>query len=184
MPETPPGGYGNIEWRTRTTERTDGGGVLQSFDPKLAAGSIKASLDNVSIVAQYYEAAVMATGTKKYGAYNWCDNRMKASTYYNAMLRHLYAWWIGEDIDPESGLPHIAHLRSCTGIILDQQEAGRLVDDRPKNLAPTAPAVKVILDTGKDTSIHALSPGALARRDRKKKYQAMAQYPKDWDKKG
>lgn len=114
-------------------------------DPKREAGSKKVPLDNISLVAQYYEAAVMAQGATTYGAYNWCDHSMKASTYYNAILRHLNAWWGGEDIDPKSGLPHMAHIRANTGIILDQQEAGRLIDDRPKNLAPIEPVVEKIL---------------------------------------
>ncbi len=107
-----------------------------SGDPKGEAGAAKPGLGNISVVAQYYEGAVMADGADTYGAYNWCEHPMKASTYYNAILRHLNAWWAGADIDPKSKFPHMAHLRASTGIILDQQEADRLIDDRPKNLAP------------------------------------------------
>ena len=110
-----------------------------SGDPKGEAGASKPGLSNISPVAQFYEGAVMEKGAVKYGAYNWADHYMKASTYYNAILRHLNQWWLGEDIDPDSGLPHMAHLRASTGIILDQQAADRMIDDRPKHLAKLAP---------------------------------------------
>ena len=104
-------------------------------DPKGEAGAAKPGLGNISVVAQYYEGAVMAAGADTYGAYNWCEHPMKASTYYEAILRHLNAWWLGENNDPKSGYPHMAHIRASGGIIIDQQEAGRIIDDRPKKLA-------------------------------------------------
>ena len=108
-------------------------------DPKGEAGAAKPGLDNISLAAQYYEGAVMKQGADTYGAYNWCDHPMKATIYYNAILRHLNAWWAGEDLDPKSGLPHMAHVRANAGILIDQQETGRMIDDRPKMLAPLEP---------------------------------------------
>ncbi len=111
-------------------------GLGASGDPKGEAGAAKPGLGNISVVAQYYEGAVMQQGEETYGAYNWCEHPMKASTYYEAILRHLNAWWTGEDLDPKSGHPHMAHIRASGGIIIDQQETGRMIDDRPKNMAP------------------------------------------------
>ncbi len=105
-------------------------------DPKGEAGAAKPGLGNISVAAQYYEGAVMQQGGETYGFYNWCDHPMKASTYYEAILRHLNAWWLGENADPKSRFPHMAHIRASAGIIIDQQETGRMIDDRPKNLAP------------------------------------------------
>ncbi len=105
-------------------------------DPKGETGATKPGLGNISVVAQYYEGAVMAEGADTYGAYNWCEHPMKASTYYEAILRHLNAWWTRQDMDPKSNLPHHAHIRASSGIILDQQATGRMIDDRPQNLAP------------------------------------------------
>ncbi len=124
---------------TRLNDPEAGGSLGASGDPKGEAGAIKPGLGNISVAAQYYEGAVMKQGAETYGAYNWCDHPMKASTYYEAILRHLNAWWTGEDLDPKSGLPHMAHLRASGGIIIDQQGAGRLIDDRPKNMADIQP---------------------------------------------
>ena len=114
-------------------------------DPKGEAGAAKPGLDNISLAAQYYEGAVMKQGVDTYGAYSWCEHSMKASTYYNAILRHLSAWWQGEDLDPTSGLPHMAHIRASAGILIDQQETNRLIDDRPKRLAPLKPVWRKIV---------------------------------------
>ena len=44
----------------------------------------------------------------KYPARNW-EEGMDWSRPYGAILRHIFAWWLGEDIDPDSGLHHLAH---------------------------------------------------------------------------
>ena len=116
-----------------------------SGDPKGEAGAAKPGLDNISLAAQYYEGAVMKQGADTYGAYNWCEHSMKASTYYNAIQRHLSAWEAGEDLDPKSGFPHMAHVRASAGIIIDQQETDRMIDDRPKMLAPLKPVWEKIM---------------------------------------
>jgi hypothetical protein len=76
------------------------------------------------------EAAVWTFGMKKYAAYNWC----KGITYtriISAMLRHTFAIVKGEDTDPESGLPHAAHIRCCAGMLICFQKWNRTdLDDR------------------------------------------------------
>ena len=108
-------------------------------DPKREAGQSKPSLAHIPPVALYLEGEVMRQGAEKYGAYNWADHNMKASIYHDAILRHLFAWWLGEDVDSESQISHLAHIRACCGILIDQHAASRLVDDRPKILAPLQP---------------------------------------------
>ena len=52
-------------------------------------------------------ARVMSYGKRKYHAHNW----RQATTwnrYYDATLRHLFAWQMGED-DDESSYPHLDH---------------------------------------------------------------------------
>jgi hypothetical protein len=52
--------------------------------------------------------AVLDYGAKKYAAHGW--RAVKGRTrYLNAALRHIFAYARGEDNDPESGLPHLAH---------------------------------------------------------------------------
>ncbi|MEE9598199.1 MAG: dATP/dGTP diphosphohydrolase domain-containing protein [Acidiferrobacterales bacterium] len=108
-------------------------------DPKREAGRSKPSLQNISPVALYLEAQVMRSGIEKYTAYNWTDHPMRASTYFDAIMRHLWEWWAGRDFDPETNINPHAHIRACSGIMLDQIASGRMIDDRPKNLAKLEP---------------------------------------------
>ena len=69
-------------------------------------------------------------GADKYGRFNWRKDKILASTYKGAMLRHLRAWIEGEDLDPDSGQPHLSHLRACAAIVLDSEMHDTLIDDR------------------------------------------------------
>jgi hypothetical protein len=74
-------------------------------------------------------AAVMTFGAAKYGDYNW--NGLSASRLFGAALRHLWAWWGGEDNDPETGRPHLAHAACCALMVLEQARHRPEYDDRP-----------------------------------------------------
>lgn len=73
----------------------------------------------------------MMEGALKYGAHNYRAIGVRASVYYDAAERHLKAFWEGEDIDPDSGLPHIVKAMCCLAVLRDSQIMGNWVDDRP-----------------------------------------------------
>lgn len=54
-------------------------------------------------------AKVYEMGSKKYKARNW-EKGIPYSRVFSALLRHLFAWFKGEDLDRESGLHHLAHV--------------------------------------------------------------------------
>jgi len=101
------------------------------LNPKHDCGRRKQPFRHIPPIALAYEGRVMAHGADKYGGYNWGVAGVVASVYYDAILRHLFAWYTGEDIDPESGQPHLAHIRACAGILIDCAERGIMEDDRP-----------------------------------------------------
>lgn len=92
----------------------------------------KAPLENLVWGVLESEARVLAHGAAKYGARNWRVDPILASTYEGAMMRHFLAWAQGEDIDPDSGEPHLSHLRACCAVVMDADEHGSLVDDRDR----------------------------------------------------
>lgn len=53
-------------------------------------------------------AWIYTFGAKKYDDNNWRKG-MKFSRVYGALLRHLLAWYEGEDNDPETGKSHTWH---------------------------------------------------------------------------
>lgn len=53
-------------------------------------------------------ATVCGVGAEKYDDDNWRKGYSWRLSY-GAMQRHLRAFWTGEDLDTETGLPHLAH---------------------------------------------------------------------------
>ena len=104
---------------------------MTAENPKNAQGRKKPPVHLVPPVAILSEAMVFALGAEKYGPYNWRDAGVPASVYFSAAMRHLQSWWDGEDLDPESGQPHLSHARACLAIVLDAKGLGKLLDDRP-----------------------------------------------------
>jgi hypothetical protein len=100
-------------------------------NPKDVIGREKVPLHLIPPAAQIEEAIVLAHGAGKYGPYNWREKRICQTVYIAATLRHLMQHLDGEDIDPESGRPHIAHARATLGILIDATTLGRVIDDRP-----------------------------------------------------
>lgn len=72
---------------------------------------------------------VMTDGANKYGAGNW-KKGVEYSRYYNAAMRHLLAFWKGEDTDPESGSCHLQHIAANMLILSEYVRMGIGVDDR------------------------------------------------------
>jgi hypothetical protein len=90
----------------------------------------KPRLDLIPVSAQLEEAEVLAFGAEKYGEHNWRKG-MAWSRPYAAALRHLLAWGEGEDLDPESGISHLAHARCNLGFLLEYLKSHPELDDRP-----------------------------------------------------
>lgn len=103
-------------------------------DPKGAAGALKTPLGLIPPYAMEQTAWVHKLGSDKYGPYNWRKTGVCASTYVNAILRHLNAWRDGENLDPESGISHLAHVACSCNILMDADYCGTLQDDR--NVTP------------------------------------------------
>lgn len=76
------------------------------------------------------DAYVHKHGGDKYGKRNWTIDEINATTYVGAMFRHYKAWSEGEDLDPDSGRPHLTHLRACCAVVMDAAKHGKLIDDR------------------------------------------------------
>ena len=73
----------------------------------------------------------MENGAKKYGPFNWRSNKVIASIYIGAAMRHLESWYDGEENAKDSGVPHLGHALASIGILVDALTTGNLVDDRP-----------------------------------------------------
>lgn len=105
---------------------------IASDDPKGAAGAKKPPMHLLPTNALIETAKAMGHGAAKYGAWNFIETTVCASTYVGALGRHWAAYARSEDIDPDSGLPHLALIAANCFVLLTAQQQGTLRDDRPK----------------------------------------------------
>jgi len=73
--------------------------------------------------------AVFAYGAKKYGDFNWRVG-MSWLKLYGSTFRHLCKWAAREELDDESGLPHLAHAAANILMLMDYQRHNIGEDNR------------------------------------------------------
>jgi hypothetical protein len=110
--------------------------TAKDTNPKDAVGTKKVPLSTVPAAVILEMGLAMLEGARKYGRHNYRIAGVRASVYYDAVIRHLTAFWEGEDIDPESGLSHITKAMAGLGVLRDSMIRENWVDDRP----PAMPA--------------------------------------------
>ena len=72
---------------------------------------------------------VLTFGATKYAPRNW-EKGMDWSRAYGALLRHMMAFWGGENKDPESGLDHLSHAACCLTFLIAYNARGTGNDNR------------------------------------------------------
>jgi hypothetical protein len=74
-------------------------------------------------------AKVLTFGAKKYAPRNW-EKGMTWGRVFAALMRHLWAWWRGEDKDAETGLSHLDHAACCIAFLQTYEVRHSGTDDR------------------------------------------------------
>jgi hypothetical protein len=107
-------------------------------NPKDGLGILKVALSCVSWPVLFEVGIGMLEGALKYGRHNYRVVGVRASVYVDATLRHVGAFWEGEDEDPDSAarLSHITKAITSLTVLRDSMIAGNWVDDRPPVTAP------------------------------------------------
>lgn len=88
----------------------------------------------MNVVAEL--AVAMGEGMAKYGKFNFRALDVRASVYFDAVMRHLIAWQEGEDLDPDSGMSHVTKAIATLFVLRDAMMRGRCADDRPPKSVP------------------------------------------------
>lgn len=108
-----------------------------STNPKDRIGITKVPLHLNPLVAQIHQSLALLDGMCKYGLFNWRDEKVAASVYVAACLRHVLKWYNRRNKDNCSGVHELGHASACLAIMMDAEEGGMLIDDRPgSNGAP------------------------------------------------
>lgn len=125
-----------------------------STNPKDAIGSHKLPLHLWPAEATALGCLSMLEGDEKYGRNNMiAGDGVICSIYVDAAMRHLQAFFSGEDfapdvVDPETGEPLMDHLGSvlaCAAILVKARAHGKLIDDR--DFTPKPGAYRQFIDT-------------------------------------
>lgn len=106
-------------------------------NPKEIVGIRKLPRSVLPAVVVSEVALAMLEGACKYGRHNYRDSGVRASVYYDALNRHIDAWWEeGQDLDPDSNLHHITKAIACLMVLRDSMINDKFEDDRPPSVAP------------------------------------------------
>lgn len=100
-------------------------------NPKDAVGVTRAPLSCVPCPVLFELGGAMLEGALKYGRHNYRAVGVRHTVYYDAIMRHIMAWWEGEDTDPDSGFHHLAKAMACIAVLRDSMLQGNDTDDRP-----------------------------------------------------
>jgi len=105
------------------------GKIVAGFAPKFDATKVR--LDLLPIEPMMQIANVFGFGAKKYFANSYRQGETVVwSRTYGSIMRHMMAFWLGEDKDPESGLPHLAHAGTQLFILMEHAAHNQNKDDR------------------------------------------------------
>lgn len=110
--------------------------ISEMMTPENKSGGIKfdeskVRMELLPIDALIGIAEIFTFGAKKYDSWNWAKG-IQYSRLYGALLRHITAWYKGEEVDPESGKSHLYHAGCCLMMLIDtQQNLDKSLDDRP-----------------------------------------------------
>lgn len=107
----------------------------KATNPKDIVGTLKAPMSTVSGPVMAEVGVAMLEGACKYGRHNFRAVGVRASVYYDATMRHLFSWWEGEDLDPDSGMSHVTKAITSLMVLRDAMIQSKVTDDRPPSSA-------------------------------------------------
>lgn len=122
-------------------ERSDTEVTKKDTNPKDAIGVSKTPVSTIPSQFIMGTGLAMMEGAIKYRRHNYRVAGIRYSVYYDALMRHMMAWWEGEDIDPDSGLSHLYKASACIAIMVDAMHSGIGNDDRPPKMESWIPGM-------------------------------------------
>lgn len=112
----------------------DGSGRGRIEEPALRFDADKSRVDLIDPAFILALGDHYAAGAKKYAERNW-EKGMSFSRCYASAQRHMLAFWAGEELDAETGSPHViaaAWNMAALHHYMSRPDLREKFDDRPK----------------------------------------------------
>lgn len=106
-------------------DRQDSGSTNMKLDT--IEGKLRWDLLDWDVIQELVE--IMDHGARKHKPWDWLIGA-PYSVYFAALCRHLFAWWGGQTLDPDSGKNHLCHVMACAMILVSYQKRMLGNDDR------------------------------------------------------
>ena len=116
----------------RSAKALFGTGEVRVTDPTTGGqkGSKPQRFDLIPAEVLWELASIYGHGSSKYADRNW-EKGYKWGLSFASLMRHAWKFWWGEEIDPESGHPHMGHAMWHCAALLWFSRHRRELDDRP-----------------------------------------------------
>lgn len=105
---------------------------VEGLNPKDERALKRVPLWALPAIGAIHGAQAAGFGLAEYGAYNWREKPIKLMEYLGALERHIACLKDGQWRAEDSKITHLGHINATTAIILDAEQCGTLIDDRPK----------------------------------------------------
>lgn len=117
--------YGHISWKPEVE-------IKEELKEGTKKDDGKVRMDLLPPELLFAVSDILKFGAEKYADRNW-EKGMKWGRVYGALMRHMWAWWGGEQNDPETGKSHLWHAATNIAFLIayEQRKVGE--DDRGKN---------------------------------------------------
>lgn len=117
--------------RKTMADQTDNAGTAQPVGAGFKLDKGKVRLDLFPPEALMSISEVLTVALADYPERNW-ESGMKWGRVFGAMMRHMWAWWMGQDKDPSTGKSHLAHAGCCVVFLICYEIRKIGQDDRNK----------------------------------------------------
>lgn len=108
--------------------------IMHDAERTIIAGGLKFDedkprLDLIAPEILFALGDILHFGSVKYDDRNW-EKGMSWGRCFGACMRHLWAWWRGEETDPETGYSHLWHAACNIMFLIAYEQRGIGTDDR------------------------------------------------------
>lgn len=101
---------------------------LKASGVKYDAG--KEAMDLIPPEFLFGTAEILTLGAVKYEVRNW-EKGMRWGRVFASLMRHLWRWWGGENLDSETKKSHLWHASCCIAFLIAYESRQVGEDDRP-----------------------------------------------------